>query len=254
MRSNSPSSFDLSYGKLQSIVARFARFALYKSKSFMPQAPDREYVEQSLLECWENRLFTGQGIRQLVQEIENSYRVGVPVIDLVSHTVNSAEKNLKERGNKKGHSINNEILEPRSAYKYIIELLTYRRLLMLRSNPSASDANILDTLPPAQGSMFASYLTAELGQETANSHIVIERIVWLGSQNALAALLATLKGYQWILTYMPYKTIKATFTETDTIDTVLRPDMSDGEPLYSSIPTMNFKFFEGIKPNPKPKL
>jgi len=218
----------------------------------MPEAPDRDYVEKSLLECWEANLVDGQEARIVVQEIEKAYRVGMIVADLVDYVTDMAEKLIAQRNKRHPPSAIDNLLSKRNAFKFIIDILTFKISKFTKYNSDIKNFSILMTLNPPKDALFAEYIKSSQ-EEQVRQYPEIVRIEWLGTQNALAALLATLKQKNWITDFKPYKTLKILLTETDTIDTVLRPDSADGEAIYGQIPKMNFKFFDSIKVNTKSK-
>ena len=218
----------------------------------MPEAPDRDYVEASLLECWKSQLHLGLDAERVIEEIETGYRIGIPILELVSSTMDVIKRLHAERGGKRETSFGHTITQHRDVFRYILHLFSYRRVIYDLSNPSRTVVSTIKILPEVRGTIFDRYinLVSHIEEE---DYAKTERIEWLGSQASLAALLITLKKNRWIPDYKPYSLIKRAFTKSDTIDQIIRSKDKDVESRYKQIPRKNFVFFEGIKPNAENK-
>ncbi|MEZ4951035.1 MAG: hypothetical protein R2879_21095 [Saprospiraceae bacterium] len=95
-------------------------------------------------------------------------------------------------------------------------------------------------------------LSAKIDQE---SNRVFEKIEWNGSQKELGELFVELKKKGWV-NNLPFKTIKAAFTKSNSIDQALLPkyDKKTYQSTYSNIYTEKYRpKFDTIRPNPKTK-
>ena len=246
------SSFWLTYSEFDTLVARFARLAAVKIGEFLPQAPDRKYVEDSLLVCWREQLFNGLDAEVVVEHIESSYRMGTAIHELVGSTMRAIE-NLQDRRGQRGHtSFNFSVNGSRDAFKYIIHLFAYRRIVHMRTNPYQKEIRLSDTLPATEGTMFDELIKLASTNQVDESS-PFERIEWLGSQSKLAALLVTLKKEGWIAGYHPYQIVKRAFSNTNTIEQILRPGGIEGEATFDRISDKDFAAFKGIRANFKKK-
>ncbi|WP_375418301.1 hypothetical protein [uncultured Hymenobacter sp.] len=249
------SPFDITYKQFDTLVVRSARLAIRKSREFMPEAPDRDYVDKSLLECWEAQVFYGVDTAQVIEAIQEAYRIGVPIAELVSSTMELIERLSAHRQGNRDSSFSRTVNGPRDVYKYILYLFAYKRVIYMRKNSHQIEVRTIETLPAAQGSMFAAYLPppppdVEARGKGAHNPIIL-RLEWLGTQKALAALLVILKKLGWIRDFKPFSIIQQAFTNADTIDQLLRPGNEDGEPQYPRISKRDFGYFNSIGANRK---
>ena len=212
----------------------------------MPEAPDRKYVENSMVECWERELrMVGNATpNKIVSKVEDAYRVGTPIAELVDSAC--AWMN-QETNNDSGTDLSPTVYSRRDAFKWIVNIFAFNRYSYFIKNPlvGLDEVNIIHTLSPAQGTMFSEFSTES--EEGSKQTSINQPLDWLGTQAELAALLVTLRDRGWISSYKPYSTIKAVFSNAKTIDQILRPEESDGKATYPRIKAMDFKKFESIR-------
>jgi len=94
----------------------------------------------------------------------------------------------------------------------------------------------------------------ELTKIVPQKNHTINKMQWKGTQKQLAELFIELKKKEWIESY-DYETIKACFTNSKTINQVLKPatDTTAGQNNYDQVYTRQYEpKFYGIALNPKP--
>lgn len=213
-------------------------------------APDRALAESISLNCWKAQLFFGLDSHRIIEEIEIGYRLGTPIAELVSSTMNTIKRLRTERGGDPEISFGHTCNQPREVFRFIVHLFSYRQVVHIRSNPLQIDVRMIGTLPPVKEPLFDDY-TSYYATDKNVSVPSGQRIEWLGTQPELASLFYSLKKKGWIPDYKPYSLIQQAFTKSKTIDQIFRPGGPPEDATFDRISDKDFKAFEDIKPNRK---
>lgn len=249
-----PTDF-ISNEDFEELIVRFSRLAVDRIKRWKPKAPDRAYVENSAYICWENSVFFGDKHNGFVTAIEDEFRIGSTVAELIEFVFRFINRLPSNKQSDTERNITGLFKTNRDVFKYLVHLFTLRRIDFQRNNHLATNVTIVATLPKTDRTIFDSFLnfqtTTEATEDTIESNHA--KIPWLGTQSALAALLVTLKEKGWIEDYKPYKTIINLFTNSKSIDQYLRPAEEDGKAQHERILKKDFLAFENIRPNRKAK-
>lgn len=100
---------------------------------------------------------------------------------------------------------------------------------------------------------YLNHLRKEYPMDTQEKVLSLTKLQWKGTQKELAELFVQLKRHGWIEKY-EYKTIKTCFTNSNTIQQLLKPNTNTktGEDEYLEVFTRQYTpLFHGIKQNPK---
>lgn len=243
---------DIDSDTFEELIARMASAANRRIKGLCAETRDKAYAEKGLLEWWEAELFGGTHTYEVVERLEHEYRMGTSVSGMITATLREIERLSEQVGDKSLSSSIHSIGTPRGALRYILQLFAYRQIKYKRLNPTHIVASTLDTLPAARKSAFVDYLKQSQRDEK-DGLLGWVRLEWLGTQNALAALLVILKRMGWIHDYRPYKAIQMAFTKTDTIHKVLRPSALELLMLEDAF-QKDLALFKSIKQNTKKNL
>ena len=236
----------------EKLLVRVAALAERRIKGVFIDSRDKAYAEEGVLEWWEAELFGGTHTHEIVDHLEQEYRLGASALEMTISTLRRIGRLSEDVGDNHISELSRGVKSPRDAFRFILQVLVFRRIKYQRLNPTQLDIPTYSTLPPSRKTLFADYLR-QFKPETKGEGMDSLKLDWLGTQNSLAALLVILKEKGWVRDYKPYRAVQSAFTKSDTIDKILRP--SSLEPLLEEAPfKKDLAAFKSIKVNPKINL